>query len=359
MIRKIGSAYVNTVKLENSDRLLTAITGIVRTNHYNNGTTDTAVCKRYDTLQPPSPGGFLGTVFVNSTEKQTVNGVPYGILFQNVTVLGSKLLPGDDLTGSYLITVDINSGEGCFEIDTTCVNPFNHLSFQDTSSFFHTTPDFAPGVIHVFTDECQGTEMAAVDPLSLAPINPSEGPKEVTFSWDPVAGAIAYEIEIDTIDATFSHIWMHRFIQTTELAVTIPVAPGVGKDVFWRVRATPTDCGFCLGPWTSPTMYTDVQTIASSGIPDSYILNQNYPNPFNASTVIQFTNKHDGNVTLEVFNILGQNVATLMEGFKPLGVYAVTWDGTDSRGNTVPSGLYFYRVSTDDFVSVKKMTLLK
>ncbi len=102
-----------------------------------------------------------------------------------------------------------------------------------------------------------------------------------------------------------------------------------------------------------------VQYLGGDGIPRDYSLDQNYPNPFNASTVIKFNTKHDGNVRLEVFNILGQKVATLVNEFRHFGPQAADWDGTDVNGASVPTGLYFYRLVTSDYTDVKKMVLLK
>jgi hypothetical protein len=60
-----------------------------------------------------------------------------------------------------------------------------------------------------------------------------------------------------------------------------------------------------------------------------------------------------------VFNILGQPVITLVDEYKPLGVYSVDWDGRDANGREVSSGMYFYRFSSQDYSDVKKMTVLK
>ena len=102
-----------------------------------------------------------------------------------------------------------------------------------------------------------------------------------------------------------------------------------------------------------------VQYLGGDGIPRAYSLDQNYPNPFNASTVIKFNTRHDGHVRLDVYNILGQKVRTLVDEFRHFGPQAADWDGTDVVGKSVPTGLYFYRLVTSDFTSVKKMLLLK
>jgi hypothetical protein len=104
---------------------------------------------------------------------------------------------------------------------------------------------------------------------------------------------------------------------------------------------------------------TAVQYLGGDGIPRDYSLDQNYPNPFNASTVIRFNTKHDGHVRLDIFNILGQKVKTLVDEYRHFGPQAADWDGTDANGVSVPTGLYFYRLVTADYSDVKKMVLLK
>src|SRR4030065_2252653 len=93
--------------------------------------------------------------------------------------------------------------------------------------------------------------------------------------------------------------------------------------------------------------------------PNSFVLSQNYPNPFNTETVITFALPRSGNVKIEIFNILGQKVRELVDEKVTAGYKKVIWDGKDNRGKTVASGVYFYRVKADNFVDVKKMTLLK
>ncbi len=88
-------------------------------------------------------------------------------------------------------------------------------------------------------------------------------------------------------------------------------------------------------------------------IPEVWSLSQNYPNPFNASTLISFGLPVDAQVRLEVYNILGQRVTTLRDEFMPAGTHSVTWNAD------VASGVYFYRLQTDEFTETRKMTLMK
>jgi hypothetical protein len=90
-------------------------------------------------------------------------------------------------------------------------------------------------------------------------------------------------------------------------------------------------------------------------IPNKYVLYQNYPNPFNPGTEIRFDLPKSGNVKLEIFNSLGEKVAVLYDGFMEAGYgKVVRWNA-----NGFPSGVYYYRLTADGFVDVKKMVLMK
>lgn len=94
-------------------------------------------------------------------------------------------------------------------------------------------------------------------------------------------------------------------------------------------------------------------------LPHSYLLKQNYPNPFNPETKIEYNLRKNRWVKLEVFNILGQKIFTLVDGHKEKGGHVVTWNGIDAEGRPLPSGIYFYQITTDNFQVTNKMVLLK
>lgn len=101
----------------------------------------------------------------------------------------------------------------------------------------------------------------------------------------------------------------------------------------------------------------------ASIVPKDFSLGQNYPNPFNAGTTIKYEAKPTSSpfdkVSLKVYNILGQEVRTLVEEPQGVGFYTVDWDGTDNRGGKVASGLYFYRLAAGEFTQTRKMALVK
>ncbi|NOY89369.1 MAG: T9SS type A sorting domain-containing protein [FCB group bacterium] len=95
-------------------------------------------------------------------------------------------------------------------------------------------------------------------------------------------------------------------------------------------------------------------------LPKQFALLQNYPNPFNPDTKIDFVLPRKATVTLEIFNLLGEKVKTLVSSEKmTAGEKSVSWNGSDDAGYKVSSGIYFYRLTADNFVSTKKMLLLK
>jgi len=93
--------------------------------------------------------------------------------------------------------------------------------------------------------------------------------------------------------------------------------------------------------------------------PPAMVLHANYPNPFNPETVISYSLRSGGLVELDVFNVRGQRVKTLVSGFKSAGEHRVLWNGTDDKGVGVASGVYFYRMKAGGDVAVRKMVLVK
>jgi hypothetical protein len=94
--------------------------------------------------------------------------------------------------------------------------------------------------------------------------------------------------------------------------------------------------------------------------PTEFALLQNFPNPFNPETTIKYNVANGGNVSLRIYNVVGQVVKTLVAEQQNAGRYTVRWNGTDDRGVSVSSGIYFYQITAgSDFQDVKKLMLLK
>ena len=94
-------------------------------------------------------------------------------------------------------------------------------------------------------------------------------------------------------------------------------------------------------------------------IPENFRLEQNYPNPFNSETTINYIVSNLSKVKIVIYNMLGQNVRTLVSGNKNPGTYLIKWNGEDDSGFSVQTGIYFYRMEADDFIETRKLILLK
>jgi len=106
--------------------------------------------------------------------------------------------------------------------------------------------------------------------------------------------------------------------------------------------------------WTIPIDLTALDVEETDYIPGEFKLYQNYPNPFNPTTVIRYQLSASGLVSLKVFDVLGKEVATLINDVKPAGSYEVQFDASN-----LPSGIYFYKLSAGTFTETKKMVLIR
>jgi hypothetical protein len=149
-----------------------------------------------------------------------------------------------------------------------------------------------------------------------------------------------------------------------------PGAPGIGADtdppIDNRSMYYLTSSGWVAIPGVDimVTAYVSDQPVGVEeenigALPLTFELKQNYPNPFNPSTVIAYQLPQNEMVTLEIFNALGQKVRTLVNETKDAGQYEITWDGKNTSGNQLSSGIYLYRLNAGNYVKVMKMVLLR
>jgi hypothetical protein len=97
---------------------------------------------------------------------------------------------------------------------------------------------------------------------------------------------------------------------------------------------------------------TGIEEIIS--LPDQFSLGQNHPNPFNAATIINYSLPEATNVTIEIYDILGRRIETLIQEKQPAGVHTITFDAS-----SLSSGVYFYRLQAGNDIETKRMVLLK
>jgi PKD repeat protein len=174
----------------------------------------------------------------------------------------------------------------------------------------------------------------------------------VPFTWEPVAGATAYHMQVAS-DPYFTSLVFEQGQLTSPSATPTTLARNVQHH--WRVRAY---MGDEAGPWSAPRRFMSSLTMVGldgdGTLPAEYILEQNYPNPFNPSTVIAFQLPETAPVTLSVYDVLGRPVASLVSGTLPAGRHEVSFDA--SRLST---GVYIYRLQAGSFVTSRQMMLVK
>ncbi|MBN2245455.1 MAG: T9SS type A sorting domain-containing protein, partial [Candidatus Aminicenantes bacterium] len=108
------------------------------------------------------------------------------------------------------------------------------------------------------------------------------------------------------------------------------------------------------------TVYIDYGTDNDDEtLPGITALGDNYPNPFNPSTTITYSLKEGGQVRIDVYNLRGERLITLVNEVRDAGVYGVEWNGRDEAGRMMPSGIYFYNMKSGKYTSIKKMILMK
>lgn len=115
-------------------------------------------------------------------------------------------------------------------------------------------------------------------------------------------------------------------------------------DAYNRIIQTKTKMG----------IITSVNQIASSPLPDEFALYQNYPNPFNTQTIISYRTAKSAKVTLKVFDVLGREIVTLIDQEIPQGIHQILFDASG-----LSSGIYFYKLTADNFTQIKKLILIK
>jgi hypothetical protein len=129
------------------------------------------------------------------------------------------------------------------------------------------------------------------------------------------------------------------------LGQSTPIGVGAASGMtleagFWSRYWIPTDAGETPPAWRT-------------------MLYRNFPNPFNPSTTIEYSLATTGPVCIEIFDVTGRRIATLVDEVKPPGRHRVIWDGTNTRGARVSSGIFFCRFQAGAYLSTMKMALLK
>jgi len=218
--------------------------------------------------------------------------------------------------------------------------------------FSNSNTGWAVGRHGVIINTITGGDPLAI-PILISPPNGSNNvPLTPTLFWNHISSVTHYKVQVSRV-SNFS-------VLTDSATVAInqyPVPPGTLTNTttyFWRVNATnSTGTGPWSEVWSFSTIPVGIKKI-SSLIPELYKLFQNYPNPFNPSTTIRFDIPKPAYVKIVVYDNLGRIVSELVNEKLDAGCYEVNWNPQN-----ISSGIYFYRLETEEFSDVKKMLFIK
>ena len=223
------------------------------------------------------------------------------------------------------------------------------------------------------------TEIVTFDSLSwflVSTGNPTPSPVSLTigeYLTDPESyeGSLIELVSVTMVGGNWPNPGQNALVQISDGLDTLDMNLDRHTDIsfnpepiwptdVWGVgcqstTSTPPDDGYQL----TPRFYSDFLSTSSINesqidAPTSFGIKQNYPNPFNPNTTIIYQVSKLSFITIKVFDVLGNDITTLVNEEKSIGTYQITWDAAN-----IPSGIYFYKLRAGDFVETKKMILLK
>lgn len=212
---------------------------------------------------------------------------------------------------------------------------------------------------------------ALCPPTNLTITNAGNLGENPNLSWNASSGATSYNIYRCMTNSIQSCLYelIDSTTNTTYTDIMIVIRSGSqSNDTFhWQVSAVNSN-GESARSNTASTVGEQQlfkQSSDSEVVPEKFTLHQNYPNPFNPSTEIRYELPDNSQVTLNIFNLVGQKVRTLVEETQSPGYYNILWDGKNDVGEQVTSGVYLYKIiaTTENggkqFISVKKMSFVQ
>ncbi|MBE0570615.1 MAG: T9SS type A sorting domain-containing protein [Ignavibacteriaceae bacterium] len=254
---------------------------------------------------------------------------------------------------------------------------FNLFLKEDTSYFKYAFGELAQSDTSIIFQY----ELKPLQPKNFNLISPQDTlyQTDINFLWSSTYSLNLYDqVEYELIVATDEQ-FNNVILQISQLIDTSYVTQLQNGQYYWKVKAYTSQASFTFSNILGFVIDSPTEINDKNNLPTEFYLSQNYPNPFNPSTKIKYTIPSNvkgemSNVVLKVFDVLGKEVATLVNEEQPAGNYQVTFDVGTSRDLSLPSGVYYYQLSVKDpeinlpagqagsghaMIQTKKMLLIK
>jgi phosphodiesterase/alkaline phosphatase D-like protein len=311
-------------------------------------TTGTSTAPGVPTLAAPANGATGVALSPTLSWNASSGATSYRLQVSTSSAFGTIFLDRSGLTGTTLAVTGL-SGNATYYWHVSASNAGGTSAYSSTRSFATLTgPPMAP------------TLLSPLNAATNAFLNPS-------LTWNASSGATSYRVQLSTSSTFGTTVVNQGGLTGTTLNVS---GLSTYTNYYWHVSAT--NAGG-TSSYSATWMFKTGRTIGAvaaddgsednstdeSALPFEFSLSQNYPNPFNPSTTISFALPEASEVAIEVFNIMGQKVATLVQGRLEAGNHQIQWNGQVEGGGPAATGVYFCRMQAGDFVESRKMLLMK
>ena len=327
---------------------------------------------RVQAVNPTGPSAFAGpdsfTVMVAPATSPLLLSPANGATYQRADTLALIWHPALGASGYEVQVSDILSFARFVVNDSTADTVHQVTSLKNLQKYYWRVRGYNAGGAGSFSVADSFTTIISVPTIPkpmLPTFRASDIPLKATFKWSTSALATRYKFQIATASNVYSSgdslgaFLPENVVFDTTLADTslqLSTSLTASSRYFWHVSAIDTagSSGYSNNPLFSFTTTVFDAVSESIGIPKEFTLLQNYPNPFNPSTIIKYNLPKPQMVSLRVYNFLGQEVATIVNTLQNAGYYEVNFNA-----NHLSSGVYFYKLKTENFNSVHKMLLIK
>jgi len=328
------------------------------------------------------PSGILqpGTVYYWRANSTNTNGTSDWSTVWNFTSLAVPIAPTliNPANGSNILTLipilDWNDVQGISSytiqvaLDSNFSNTVVNQSGLNTSQYQIPNGTFTGNTIYYWRVRCVNEAGSGAwsarwsfrvvslppAPILVAPLNNAINQQpNVLLDWDSLVSANSYKIQLATDSLFNSTVYDTNGVTRSSLRMRTGILYA-GVKYYWRVNATNL-AG--TGDWSLKWNFTINPTGMyqySTEIPKEYKLYINYPNPFNPSTKIRFDLPKSSNTKIIIYDISGREIEQLINEYLNAGGYELIW-----TANNLASGVYFYRIETENFTDTKRMLLVK